>query len=320
MSFEERAADMGLTLLSENCYGYQDRYSSIAYKKLKTSDDVEIDNWALFTASHDSDLANHAEFTHAGIISKEYKFVGNDTIVQGLRDSVESAGEALLRERSYMDEAKLTSIRAELVISNPSSDDRIGNVYPQLVIENSYNGTKAVNIHFGLSISEGEGNEPTSFSFKSKLGKLRQVHMSTSRTEMTTVVDNYVNHFSDNILSLIETNFNTELTEEHVINVLDVIEKLGTTRRNSISAALQESIKDDEGHTRPITAWDLFLTITRFSTMERSLNIKNYLENAAERVLVVPHEMMNMVDRLNEEREAISDDSITEQEEVQEAA
>ena len=120
---------------------------------------------------------------------------------------------------------------------------------------------------------------------------------------MSTIVDRYVEHFSGNILDLLDANFNTVLTDEDVMGVLDVIEKTGDRRRNSISTALIESSKDDEGVIQPITAWNLFLTITRFSTTERNLNIKNYLENAAERVLVVPHEMMNMVQRLQEQHQ-----------------
>lgn len=308
MSFEERAVNMGLTLLSNNCFGYTDRYSSVVYKKLQTIDEVEIDYWGVFTAPHDTELSAHTSFILSGMVSNEYKFVGNDTVMQGLRDSIESAGQALLRESHFMDQPKRSQIRTELIISNPTNHRRVGDVYPQLVVENSYNGTKAVNIHFGLVINESEGRDPISFSFNSKLGKLRQVHMSNSRTEMSTVVDRYVEHFSDNILSLLEANFNTELTDEDVMGVLDVIEKTGSRRRHSVSAALLESTKDSDGNEQPITAWNLFLTITKFSTMERNLNIKKYLENAAERVLVVPHEMMNMVQRLNEETRTVQDE------------
>jgi len=42
----------------------------------------------------------------------------------------------------------------------------------------------------------------------------------------------------------------------------------------------------------------VILAISKYSTLEKNLNIKTYLEDAAERVLVVPAQMINMVKKL----------------------
>ena len=53
--FADKAIEMGLTLLAENCFGYSDMYSSVVYKKLQTADEVEVDYWGVFTAKADTD-------------------------------------------------------------------------------------------------------------------------------------------------------------------------------------------------------------------------------------------------------------------------
>ena len=44
-----------------------------------------------------------------------------------------------------------------------------------------------------------------------------------------------------------------------------------------------------------VSCWDLFLAITRFSTVEKNLNAKVILEDIVERTLVIPVKMLEMM-------------------------
>ena len=127
----------------------------------------------------------------------------------------------------------------------------------------------------------------SSFGFKTKILSMRQVHTVNSRTTATTV-GAFIQVFSSNILDLVRMNFENRVSEVDVLKTLDLVEQVGKRKRENISKMLEEISSSSNGI---ISSWNIFLAITKFSTIEKNINSKAMLENIAERVLVLPEQM-----------------------------
>ena len=121
-----------------------------------------------------------------------------------------------------------------MVLQNPHDIGEVGDVYPQVSIENSYNGSMSKRIAFGIHImSSSRLNYEINFNFK-KLGVMRQIHHQSHDTTVSSPIGNYVENFSSNITELFQSNFETQLTEDSVMAVLDNIEKIGSKPRRAV--------------------------------------------------------------------------------------
>ena len=297
MNFEEQFEQMGLIEKGDGCYFYEDQYSQIVYKKIKTIstseilNDIEIPYLAIFTRKN-----NESEFVYRSIVSPSYQFIGNDTLNQQLRNSINEVGTPILIEENILNN-DLTLMYNQIVISNCHNVPQQGDIYPEIIVRNTYNGTGAANISFGLHMDNfGFGNVGFGFGFKDKISSMRQIHLLNSQTSLSTAIGGYINVFTENISSLITDNFNMVISEEELLSTLDLVEKIGKNRRKEISSLLEQLSTDSN---EPMTAWKLFLAIIRFSSVEKNLNAKNLIENIAERVLVVPEQMINSMDEIN---------------------
>ena len=74
------------------------------------------------------------------------------------------------------------------------------------------------------------------------------------------------------------------------MNTLALVEKIGKQRRNEISKFLSDLV--DSGKN---SFWDMFHLLVNFSSREKNINAKLVLESIAERVLVLPPTMFNLV-------------------------
>jgi len=301
--FGDRAVDMGLTVLAPGSYYYRDQFSEIIYKNLKTIgdsgiiDDEEISHLAIFTKGLEAD----ADWKYQNFISDSYKFLGNATLIDQIKESITSVGTVELIERNFI-APNLTKIRHEIVINNPSVVPGVGTVSPMMNITNSYDGTGASTIVFGMHIAE---SDVLSSAFcTEKFGKIKQIHLTGSSTELEAAFGEYVTIFGDNIVNMITENFNNQITESDMMKVLDIIEtKAGKKRRELISNELPLTNPNAEVSVEAVpwnmTSWQLFLTLTRFTSVEENLNSKRIMENIAERVLVIPEQMIEALKVIN---------------------
>jgi len=301
MSFSERHEDMGLLDLGNSCYHYADRYGEVVYRQVKTmpggiegTNDNNIPAMALFTKG----IAPESEFNYCGIVSDEYKFMGHDDLNDQIRQSITDIGSPILRENNFMS-LDLTKMHNEIVISNVHNIPEQGDVYPQIIIRNTYDGSGKADIAFGICMDQGRLGM-VSFGFRQKISSMKQIHIANSTTRLTAAVGGYVNTFAQNITELIRTSFNNHLSEEEMLSVLDLVENVGKKRREGISNILESlTNRSEQGiQSWSTSAWNLFLAITRFSAVEKNLNAKLMLESVAERVLTVPPQMMNTLDVL----------------------
>lgn len=300
LTFGDRAEIMGLTPIGEEgCYHYSDIFCEVVYRTLQTRrgadllDNVMVSPIALFTKSHEDD----SEFLYVGIISPSYKFEGNEVLINKIIESIAAVGSPIFSQTT-LTPPNFASIRHEIVIQNITNVPQVGDIYPQLTIRNSYDGTKAAHVSFGLAFNDGE--QDIRFSSREKLGYLRQVHIEGSPTTMQAEVGGFVELFGANIGDMVVANFNNQLTQDDMMKVLDMIEKLsGKKRREAITAAIVED-QGDGIENWSMNSWQLFHSITRFSTLENNLNAKRILEDIAERVLIVPAQMSEAVVALQE--------------------
>lgn len=296
--FSERAEAMGLNIdEQQGLYQYADGYGEVVYRQMMTkegnshnTDGATLPLLAIFTRDDPE-----ADFIYCGYVSDSYKFIGNDVLNQRIRDAINDVGMPIVQE-NYIQSVLRTRLRNEILIRSSQNVAQIGDVYPVMVVDNSYNGTKAATVSFGISTLYA--GDRITFAFS--LGEMRQVHIESSRTRMTSVISSYMEVFTESIADMISASFQNRITEDQMLGVLDVIESIGKKRREKISAILAE-MQDpvEEGQTPPLpSAWQLFLAIVRYSSIEPNLNIKRMLENAAESVLVVPTRMYNVLSQL----------------------
>jgi len=298
--FGDRAGNMGLTVLDSSSFYYIDQFSEIMYKNVKPVDDDDdipnIPHLAIFTKG----LADDDEWNYQNFISDSYKFLGNATLINQIKESIDAIGNAELVERTFMTN-DLTKIRHEIIIQNANVVPDVGTVYPMMNITNTYNGTGASRITFGMHIAES--NTLMSSFCTERFGKIKQIHLAGASTELSAAFGEYVTIFNDNIVNLIAENFTNQITEDDMLKVLDIIEtKAGKKRRELISNDLpvtDETTESVEVTPWSMTSWQLFLTLTRFTSVETNLNSKKILESIAERVLVVPQQMIESLKVIN---------------------
>ena len=297
--FAERAEAMGLTAIGahKGLFTYEDQYSQLAYRQLFTgfinvreddrhpTDGMPTPLIAIYTRP-----TADVDYHYAGYVSDFYQFIGNDVLCQRVRASVLAVGMPIMTEGAILSWDH-TRMRNEIIIQSSQTHAQAGDVLPVMIVNNSYNGTRAATVAFGIAMEYN--NDRTVFAFS--LGEMRQVHIENSTTEMRSAVTSYMQVFTQDIAELITGSFNTPVTEDGMLAVLDVIEGYGRKRRDAISTLLEEI--QPAGAGLP-SAWQVFLAIVRYSSFEPNLNMKRLLENAAESVLVIPRRMYEVLDEL----------------------
>ena len=293
MNFEDRCELMGLENRGDTSFYYSDIYGEVVYKRIITKgnsglvDDVDIPGLALFVKADEED-----EFSYQGTLSEMYKFVGNNIINEQIRTSIRDHGTPILRENTYFNTSK-TQMFNEIIIQNLTNVPQAGDIYPTLVVKNSYNGTMSCRVAFGLSIQDDSG----SIGFSFRIGEMKQIHIQNSDTTIQASVNNYIDSFSVNIVDLLQNSFSHVLTEDNIMETLELIESVGKRKREEISKVLTGIVGSRDPETNPtVSAFDMFLAITKYSTVEKNLNVKTMLENIAESVLVIPAQMLALLD------------------------
>jgi hypothetical protein len=294
-TFAARAESMGLDIsqAEKGMFSYRDMYSEVVYRQLCTAphqgeneegnhptDGIEVPYLGIFIRAPQEE-----QFSYSGYISKMYKFVGNAALTDPIRESIVTTGNPILRENNILS-GDYARFRHEMIISSSVKSAIAGDIMPAIIVNNSYNGTKAASISFGISTMGRSGY----LTFAFRLGEIRMIHIESSDVSMTTAVSDYVQTFQGNISSMISESMSKRLTEEEMLATLDLVEGLGKRRRDIISGNLPETV----------TAWGMFMAIVRYSSFEANLNVKSMLENIAESVLVIPGRMYEVLDRLNQ--------------------
>lgn len=298
---------MGLdtTLSYKGLYRYEDRYGEVVYRELKPAM-ISEDSDPHPTDGEDTPLIGiytkgptEEEYTYAGYVSDVYKFIGNDVLNDRVRGSISNVGMPILEENTILWNMHCR-MRNELIIQNSQSTSQAGDVLPVIIVNNSYNGTRAATLAFGIAIDNiGRQVGRTTFGFS--LGEMRQVHLASSNTQLSSAVSSYMQVFTQDIADMITQSFNSQLSSDEMLAVLDVVEGIGKSRREKVAAILEElnPQPEDDGPVRLPSAWQVFLAIARYSSLEPNLNVKRLLENAAESVLVIPPRMFEVLDRLH---------------------
>jgi len=291
LSFYERAESMGLTIEDYGRYTYQDSLSDLIYKQLITlRDQEEIPFLALYCSEADDPV-----YHFIGNVSDSYQFVGHDAVNNAIRNSITSVGTPVLEEVP-MTMKFGSQMMNEIVIRHRNNIAEVGDVYPQLRVTNGYAGTRAVNITFGITIHDGQRRLGAGFK---KFGAMRQIHIRNARTTIGETIGTYVERFNQGIGPFIQQNFDETLEEDTILTTLELVEKLGIKRRNNVSALLNELVGSTDPALRVISRWQLFIAITRFSSIEKNLNTKLMMESIAERCLNFPVQMSNVLSQVN---------------------
>ena len=293
MNFLDKFQEMGLTQTQPNSFTYKDQYSGVRYERIKACDTgIEIPALSIWT----SGPGEQAAFSFTGIVSMFYNFIGNEKANNIVRQSIGELKTPIFREYTSFNSPRYTTMHNDILIQNQNNISEVGDVYPHVTIRNSYDGKSGIEIAFGLTVLQTNSNLRNSISFRHIMSSFKQIHSQHAKTKLTSAVGGFVNVVSSNILDFVRQNFETQITEEALLSTLDMVEQIGERRRKNISDVITEITKG-----KPfISAWDLFLAITRFSTVEKNLNAKILLEDIVEKTLVVPVQMMEMMKKINQ--------------------
>lgn len=280
-SFEKRAEKGGLKKTNKRTFLYEDRYGAVQYvgSYIENGEDfVPIPYYTVYGAPTSQKFGRLG-----GFVSEEYQFIGNEAVVEKIKESIVGTGKPILREWTIIDPPKYTRFLHELEIDNVVTIPQEGDVIPQLTVQNTYDGTGVARVSFGISL-RGEYR----LTFNKKMGSYYQIHNASSKTVLTGVIGSFFEIFNENIGELISANSSKILSDEDILKALAYIEeRAGKRRRADISTFLAELCKGSQ-----TTNWNLFLAIAKFSSKEGTLNSKVLLDNIAERLLVVPEKMI----------------------------
>jgi hypothetical protein len=316
--FEENAAVMGLdcSRANQGFYSYSDRFGEVVYRTLVTQSapthelsctleslaDLEEDDSGDvvshvtdgFTAPHIAIFTKKPDwdnFRYCRCISHVYKFQGHDVVTERVKRSLrglsEGVDDSILYDEETLMSPDMCVLRNYVTIMNREHPYAAGNVHPTLIVGNSYDGSRAATLQFGLSV-RGEDGYRSNFAFE--LGKMRMVHSQYSTTTMTYGISNYIEGFGLGIADLVESNMNTQLNEGNIFSVLEGIDKLSEKKREGLQEFLDEVRSEGT-----LTNWQFFLAIIRYSCLQQNLNLKKLLENVAESILVLPQQMIDMM-------------------------
>lgn len=296
-TFKTRFQEMGLQNLNDQAFYYNDRYGAVLYRYLQVPAVAlteQVDAESLPILGVYTKPTSGTRFRLMGIVSDRYKFVGHDVLNNSIRNSVEQSGNAIFTENGVFS-IGIARMYNQMIIRHAHTVPQIGDVYPQVIVRNTYDGTGSQFVDFGICLQERMGTW-VGLGLRKTLGTLTQIHVANATARMTAEVGSFVTLFANNIAQLITTNFNNRISESEMLSVMDLVEEVGKRKREKISEIIKEL---SGGQNEAITSWNLFLAITKFSAIERNLNSKILLENIAERVLTIPAQMMDALETIN---------------------
>jgi hypothetical protein len=301
MTFKERAPQMGLNtdLGYKGLYSYRDEYSEVIYRDVITeliindrnpthpTDGALIPVIAVFSRINEQGI-----YDYIGRVSNDYQFVGNGVLSERIRNSISDLSIGIFESYSVLTQ-DLARFRKDIVLSSRISVPEVGDVLPSIVIQNSYNGTKAASISYGISFLQN--GERIFYAFK--FGEMKMIHLASTSTIVREAVSHYMTVFRENITDVITTSFRTTVTEIQMFGVLDALEKIGKRKSQEIKGLLAELMEGMPEGSLP-SSWQLFLAIIKYANLYPNLNVRRLLENMAESVLTIPLNMLEALKRL----------------------
>ena len=292
-TFRARCLAAGITY-EDNVGWYSDRYSCVIYKEMQTINGFEpVPLLAVYTQKIGSE-----QYNYAGVVSLEYNFVGNESLVDSITRSITDIGSSVLDENPTLN-GTLTGMINEIVLRDTNEIPNVGDVYPHVTLINSYNGTRQAEVSFGITMIDASTGSRHNMTFRQTFGMFKQIHVANARTSLNYTMENTVKSINENIADFIKVNTETKIDERTLLSTLDLVEKVGKKRRDEVSNYIKNLAAAAPG--REITSWDLFLAISKFSSVEKNLNAKIVLEDIVERIMILPAKMINSLQTINSE-------------------
>lgn len=266
----------------DDAYCYTDRYSQVCYKNLITkSDHADVPMLGVYTRYN----AGHM-FSFVGAISFSYLFNGNANLVDSVLKSISETGTPDTYE-IYLFNSKLTFFNARIIIHNRLTPAKSGDVYPCIDIWNSYDGSRKAELSFGIAVANNTLRGYNVLSLRQNLGSYQQIHVRGSKVKLNNVIGGYIDNISNNITQFIEANCSKVVTMEAVVHTLELVKEIGKKKHDAIQVYISELVSQN----RPITSWDMFLAISRYTMHEKNINAKILLENIIESFVIIPSGM-----------------------------
>jgi hypothetical protein len=300
MSFTSNVEQMNLSIINHptGLYVYKDQYSEVVYRTLVTQSAMPN------TGAHETDgyispvlgifarILPTENFQYIGKISDYYHFIGNQVLVNSVLEAIQQLNISIHSNNPYV---SLHNFREDFVLTSPVSTSETGDILPVIVCQNSYDGSKAASVAYGISFCNMNRN----YIFSFKFGEMKMIHISSQTTHIRDSLNSYIVAFRENIADIVRESFNTRLTEIQMLGTMEVLEKLGKRKALEVKDILN-SIRAEEPESSLPTSWQMFMSIVLYSNSYPNLNIRRLLENIAESVLVIPERMLDLLQYIEE--------------------
>jgi hypothetical protein len=171
-------------------------------------------------------------------------------------------------------------IRHSIVLDSPIDIPGLGDVHVMLNISNSYDGTVALTTQAGLWYKDSRDDEVT-FTSKGSLGSIVIPAGNDKQKDVVTLVK----AIAGNIAGIVEASREKTIEDDGVSSLLKKIEKSVGTRRKEI---LETILSEEDG---TMTSWDIFESLSKFSSVEETTAAKRWFETIADSYLVISNEV-----------------------------
>jgi len=297
-SFKIRSESMGLTKVKDSLL-YEDDDSIVVYKTLydaypiipeedenKVQSLSEVPLMSLYIRNK---RVNGSPFLYCGTVSTSYKFVGNQIFIDKILDVLREK-EIDIRWSSKKFNGDMSMIYAKIGIGNQININRVGDVTPIIEMINSYNRTRKQILRFGISINKNNKIVSLPFTIGSMI--LSSRHLIGSTTFISEGIDKYVEWFSGSIESFITINLEKEVEEEKFNKIIYVLKNIQKKSEKEIKNILFGGRNENDVQ---VTNWDLFVAICMYTSKVKNFNTLDLFTNVAERVLIFPENMKNVL-------------------------
>jgi hypothetical protein len=295
MSFTSNVEQMNFSVIHHptGLYVYKDKYSEVVYRTFLTQSAMpntgahETDGFISPVLGIFSRILPSDNFQYIGKISDYYYFIGNQDLANSVLEAIQQLNISIHSNNPYV---SLHNFREDFILTSPVSTNEIGDILPVIICQNSYDGSKAASLSYGIAFAHM--NQTYTFAFK--FGEMKMIHLVSKTTKIRDALNSYIVSFRENISEIIRESFNTRLTENQVLGTLEVLEKLGKRKALEVQEILKSLMSEMPSQSLP-SSWQMFMAIVKYSSNYPNLNIKRLLENIAETVLVIPQRMLDIL-------------------------
>lgn len=301
--FVDRAEKMGLNVVGEGdrrvCV-HDGQLAKIAYVPLKTiENDLGLNNTpghiGLYVETGDEE---NKTWQFNSILSDGYEFTSFESLIESARSCIVRNESVIYDEKTILTIPPV-SMKYQIAINNPTevkADDGIY-IYPLIIVESAYNGTKANHMNFGIMIEERKDGKQTTKNLPIKsFGKIKSIHTSSGSVDFNAPIGEITNQMTG-ISDVVKNMFEMKMDDDTLGAFMITIDGIGKRHMQKMSNEI--SLMTGEAK----TYWDVFRVILAYTENVSTINVREKIEDAIEKFFNFPAAVSKIIEENNNKGE-----------------